>query len=148
MLHFVWYIESTFCNILWSYTLSFVTVVLYLKHNLNQHVATVHEERKIIQLWSLSLQIFSKKWLKRHVSWVQDGKKPFKYEVCDYRSSRKGDLNKHIASVYEVNKLFKYDMTAVLKRVTVIKMLNWSMKEKTVQMWNLWPWIPSKESHY
>ena len=67
-------------------------------------------KKKNIQLWSLSLQIFSKCILKKNVSWVLDRNKPFKCDICDYRSSRKSDLNKHVASVHEVNKPFKYDM--------------------------------------
>ena len=122
---------------------------LYMNHNMNQHVATVHE-KKNIQLWSLSLQIFSKCILKKNVSWVLDGNKPFKCDICDYRSSRKSDLNKHVASVHEVNRVtvknvelvhegkshsnVTFVTTDTLKRVTWLDMLHLCMKERSHSM--------------
>ena len=125
------------------------TFVLYMKHNINHHVATVHEEKKHSIVKCVTTNLFKIVTWKKNVSWFHDGNKPFKCDISDYRSSRKSDLNKHVASVHEVNKPFKYDICdySCSQKSHSNRNVESVHEGKNVEMWQLWLQTLSKKSH-
>ena len=69
------------------------------KGNLNQHIATNHEERKKTIKCNICDGIFTdKRCLRKHILSVHERKKSFKFQchVCDGNFNTKQSLNRHM----------------------------------------------------
>ena len=74
------------------------------KQNLNNHIASVHENKKPFKCNICDANFARKPYLKGHIASVHEGKKPYKCNICDTSFTRKENLNRHIALVHEGKK--------------------------------------------
>ena len=80
---------------------TFVSIAVLKKRNMNVHVASAHEGKKPFKCAICGYRCSRNSNLKRHVASVHEENKPFKCDICDYSCSRKGKLKQHVASVHE-----------------------------------------------
>ena len=71
------------------------------KEYLNQHIKSVHEEKKPHNCSICDYSFSQRGFLKQHIKSVHEKIRPHKCFICDNRLSTKGALRKHIKSVHE-----------------------------------------------
>ena len=89
-------------------TINICTAELTGKWNLNNHIASVHEGKKVNNLCSLCGGTFSQ--LRQHISIVHERKRPFACHICGLRCIRESILKYHIDSVHEQKKPIKCEI--------------------------------------
>ena len=109
----------------------------FIKHELNalddtkqQHVASVHEEKKPFKCDSCDYSCNRKINLKQHIVSVHEAKRSFKCESCEYGCASKGNLKKHVASVHEGKKILTLNVCGLNRTGRIDQVQNLLLKYK------------------